>query len=154
MSDTSADFSRTSFRAGLQQDRDRDEFVGTDPADWENALGPNAEFTGTLEVEDNVRLEGKFDGELVTRGTVFVVSGARVTANVHAGFAVIAGTYKGELRCEKRVSLLATCRAQGKLITDGLSVESGAMFDGQVEMAKKPRPRQGPGATGSGTDER
>jgi cytoskeletal protein CcmA (bactofilin family) len=139
-----ADLLRTSAtNAGSPEDhRGRDEFVGTNPADWENALGPNAEFTGTLEVADNVRLEGKFDGELVTRGTVLVVSGARVNANIQAGFAVIAGVYKGEVRAEKRVSLLSTCRAQGKLITEGLAVESGALFDGNIEMTRKPRQRQ------------
>jgi cytoskeletal protein CcmA (bactofilin family) len=143
VSEYSTDLLRTPALGGVLSDsRGREEFVGTDPADWENALGPNAEFKGTLEVEDNVRLEGKFDGELLTRGTVLVVSGARVNANIQAGFAVIAGVYKGELRCEKRVSLLSSCRAQGKLITDGLAVEAGALFDGQIEMTKKSRPRQ------------
>ena len=144
MSEISSQVSRfTGSSRFTEGPAEREEFRGTDPAQWENALGPNAEFTGTLEVEDNVRLEGKFDGELHTRGTVYVVSGARVNANIQAGFAVIAGMYKGELRCEKRVSLLSTCRAQGKLVTDGFAVESGALFDGHVEMTKKSRPRNG-----------
>ena len=139
----SLEFSRVSLRNGSQSpSRKRDEFIGTDPADWENALGPDAEFTGTLEVEDNVRLEGNFQGELLTRGTIYIVAGAHVNANVQAGFAVIAGVYKGELRCEQRVSLLSSCRAQGKLVTDGLTMEAGALFDGKVEMTRKSTPKQ------------
>ena len=106
------------------------------PDDCKNFLGPDAEFNGTLVVQDDVRLEGTFKGEIRSEGTLQVVSGAKVNAKVQADFAVVAGAFEGEIRAKRRVDLLSTSRVQAKLMTTGFSVEPGAMFDGQVEMNK------------------
>ena len=106
------------------------------PEDCKNFLGPDGEFNGTLIVQDDVRLEGTFKGEIRTEGTVQVVSGAEVNAKVQADFAVVGGKFEGEVRAKRRVDLLATSRVQAKLMTTGFSVEPGASFDGQVEMNK------------------
>jgi cytoskeletal protein CcmA (bactofilin family) len=77
-----------------------------------------------------------------TRATLYVVPDAVVDAKVRAVFAIIGGNFKGEVQCEARVDLLSSCRAQGKVVTRGLTVQSGALFDGAVEMTEKSPPKR------------
>ena len=109
-------------------------------ADCPNVLARNTEFAGTIEVTDSIRLEGKFKGEVWTQGTLHVVPEANVQAKVQASFVVIGGKFKGNVNCEHRVDLLADCRATGSLSTSALTVEEGALFDGDVSMTKRPAP--------------
>jgi cytoskeletal protein CcmA (bactofilin family) len=108
--------------------------------DCPNVLAKDTEFSGTIEVTDSIRLEGKFKGEVWTQGTLHVVPEANVDAKIHAAYVVIGGTFKGDVECDRRVDLLADCRATGKLVTGALSVEEGAVFDGEVAMTKRPTP--------------
>ena len=105
--------------------------------DCPNVLAKNTEFSGTIEVADSIRLEGKFKGEVWTQGTLHVVPDANVQAKVQAAYVVIGGRFKGDVRCEGRVDLLADCRATGTLATSALTVEEGALFDGDVSMTRK-----------------
>lgn len=106
-------------------------------SDCPNVLARNTEFTGTIEVTDSIRLEGKFQGEVTTKGTLHVVPQANVQARVEAAYVVIGGTFKGEVQCERRVDLLSDCRATGTIVTAGMTVEDGAIFDGNVVMTKR-----------------
>lgn len=108
--------------------------------DCPNVLAKGTEFTGTIEVSDSIRLEGKFKGEVWTQATLHVVSDANVQAKVQAGYVVIGGRFKGDVNCEQRIDLLAECRATGSLVTRALTVEEGAVFDGDVAMTRKPAP--------------
>ncbi len=110
-------------------------------------LARDTEFSGTIEVTDSIRLEGKFKGEVWTQGTLHVVPEANVQAKVQAAFVVIGGRFKGEVDCQYRVDLQAQCRASGKLVTGALSVEEGALFDGEVAMTRKPAKPGTEGAT-------
>jgi cytoskeletal protein CcmA (bactofilin family) len=100
----------------------------------ENSLGAGASFTGTLVVQDGVRLEGKFEGDIQTKGTLQITNGAQVHAKIQAGFAVIAGTFQGEIRCEQRLDLLSTGRVEAEISTQRLTAEEGAQLNGRVHM--------------------
>ena len=106
----------------------------TPPERCQNFLAAGARFDGTLIVEDSVRLEGHFTGDIQTRGTLQVSQGARVEASVHASYVVIAGAFKGQIDSRERVDLLPAGRVKGDLRTRRLVVEDGAQFDGKIQM--------------------
>ncbi len=101
----------------------------------ENFLAPGARFEGTLVVNESVRLEGSFSGEIQTNGTLQIAKGAHVKAKVQAAFIVIAGAFEGQIESRERVDLLPTGQVRGDLRTKRLVVEDGAKFDGNLEMA-------------------
>jgi cytoskeletal protein CcmA (bactofilin family) len=105
--------------------------------EWPNVLAKGTSFSGTIEVTDSIRLEGKFDGEVRTEGTLYVVPNANVEGKIEASVVVIGGNFKGEVVCERRVDLEAECRATGRLTTRALTVQDGALFDGDIIMAKR-----------------
>lgn len=112
----------------------------SDSNEWPNVLAKGTSFSGTIEVADSIRLEGTFDGEVHTEGTLFVVPEAHVEGTIQASIVVIGGNFKGDIVCERRVDLEAACRASGSLTTRALTVEEGALFDGDVIMTKQTAP--------------
>lgn len=106
----------------------------TPPDRCTNVIAAGARWQGTLTVEDSVRVDGNFSGEINAKGTVHVADGAQVDAKVRAAFVVVSGSFRGEIRCEQRVDLLPRSRVNGEVITKVLSVQEGAIVDGRVQM--------------------
>lgn len=108
--------------------------VPTPPERCQNFLAAGARFEGTLVVEDSIRLEGSFNGQIQTSGTLQITSGAQVKADIHAAYVVIAGSFEGQIDSQQRVDLLPPGRIRADLRTRRLVVEDGAQFDGKIEM--------------------
>ena len=106
----------------------------TPPDRCANVIAQGAKWQGTLNVDDSVRIEGQFSGEVRAKGTVHVSEGAQVDAKIRALFVVVSGNVRGEIRCEQRVDLLPRSRVNGQVITKVLSVHEGAILDGSVQM--------------------
>lgn len=106
----------------------------TPPERCTNVIAAGAKWQGTLNVDDSVRIEGNFSGEVRAKGTVHVAEGAQVDAKIRALFVVVSGNLRGEIRCEQRVELLPRSRVNGEVITKVLSVHEGAILDGRVQM--------------------
>ena len=106
----------------------------TPPEKCTNVVAAGAKWKGSLTVDDSVRVEGTFSGEIQTKATVHIVEGAQVDAKVRAAFVVVAGSFQGEIRCEQRVDLTPRSRVTGEIYTKALSVQEGAKLDGRVQM--------------------
>jgi len=117
----------------------------TPPEKCTNVVAAGAKWKGTLTVEDSVRVEGTFSGEIQTKGTVHVADGAQVDAKVRAAFVVVSGSFQGEIRCDQKVELLPRSRVNAEVFTKVLSVHEGAKLDGRVQMTGS---LEGEGRTG------
>jgi cytoskeletal protein CcmA (bactofilin family) len=106
----------------------------TAPDKCTNVIAAGAKWKGSLTVDDSVRIEGNFSGEIQAKGTVHVSDGAQVDAKIHAAFVVVSGSFRGELFCEQRCDLLPRSRVSGEIIAKVLSVQDGAILDGRVDM--------------------
>jgi cytoskeletal protein CcmA (bactofilin family) len=115
----------------------------------QNFLAPGARFEGTLTVDDSIRVEGTFSGQIQTGGTLQITSGAQVRADIHASYVVIAGSFEGQIDSDQRIDLLPPGRIRADLRTRRLVVEDGAEFDGKIEMNPSPAPQPAPATTSS-----
>jgi cytoskeletal protein CcmA (bactofilin family) len=112
---------------------------GATPADQcANVIASGSKWSGTLNIDDSVRIEGNLTGEIVAKGTVHISDGARVEAKIRAAYIVISGSFKGELRCDERLELMPKSRVEGEMITKLLNVHEGAIVDGSLQMASEP----------------
>jgi cytoskeletal protein CcmA (bactofilin family) len=109
--------------------------TATPPDKCSNIIANGAKWSGTLKVDDSVRIDGMFSGEVVAKGTVHVSEGAQVDAKIKAAFVVIGGNFRGEIRCEHRVDLLPRSRTNGEVVSRVLNVHEGAVLDGRVQMS-------------------
>jgi cytoskeletal protein CcmA (bactofilin family) len=91
-------------------------------------------FDGTYRSSRDLRIEGQVKGTLECRGTLHVAQGAQVDAHVEAENVVVAGELSGEIVCRGRLQLMPTGRLRGKVSTQTLVINEGAIYEGQLEM--------------------
>lgn len=98
-------------------------------------LGVGTAYQGRLDFTGSVRIDGRFDGEVESEGTLVVGREAVITGQVKVGQLVLGGDLSGDVVAGTRVVLHKTARFRGTLTTPALSVEEGAVLEGQVRMS-------------------
>jgi len=109
--------------------------VASDGADVESLIGERTSFEGTLRTEGAVRLLGTIQGEIHSKGTIYVEERARVTARLTGAAVTVAGHVDGQIFCEGRVEIRPTGHVTGEINAGALIVQEGAYFDGNSKMA-------------------
>ena len=99
-----------------------------------NVIAAGSKWSGSLNIDDSVRIEGQLSGEVNAKGTVHIAESARVDAKIRAAFVVVSGSFKGEVRCTERLELMPKSRVEGQLVTKILNVHEGAVVDGSIQM--------------------
>jgi cytoskeletal protein CcmA (bactofilin family) len=97
-------------------------------------LGVGTTYRGRLDFTGSVRIDGRFEGEVESEGTLVIGREAVITGQVKVGQLVLGGTLTGDVVASTRVILHKTARFQGTLTTPALAVEEGAVLEGQLCM--------------------
>ena len=97
-------------------------------------LGKGSEFEGKLTFEGQVRIDGKFSGQIFTKDTLVIGEGARVNAEINAGTVIVNGVVEGNIRATQLIELHTPGRVKGNMETPALSIDKGVMFEGSCKM--------------------
>lgn len=97
-------------------------------------LGPEARFEGSLDFEGDVRIDGYFRGDIVSRDRLIVGEGARIEGTVRVGTLILNGTIEGVVIASQGAELESPGRLVGELHTPSLQVARGVVLDGTVHM--------------------
>lgn len=102
----------------------------------EKILDVDAQMQGTLSFKDpvNLRINGKFEGNLDIRGNLTVSSTAMIWADITGENIVIGGRVKGKITAKERLTLLPTAVVEGDIYPAKLNVAEGAIFEGHCSM--------------------
>jgi excisionase family DNA binding protein len=102
----------------------------------EKILDVDASMQGTLIFKDsvNLRINGRFEGVLNTKGNLMIGEQATVNADIIGEAIVVAGKVSGNITALKSLKLIAPARVVGDIKTPNLSVAEGATFDGNSKM--------------------
>jgi cytoskeletal protein CcmA (bactofilin family) len=98
-------------------------------------LGKGTEFKGVLSFEGTIRVDGKIDGEVLSKDTLIAGDGAFLQGEVSVGSIILSGKVVGNINASQKVHLLAPASIQGNIKTPKLIIEDGVTFDGKCEMA-------------------
>jgi len=126
--------------------RREDESVAMRPGEVHTLLGKGSEFEGKLTFEGQVRIDGKFSGQIFTKDILVVGEGAHVLAEVNAGTVIVNGMVEGNVRATQLVELHAPGRVKGNIETPALTMDRGVIFEGSCKMenlGKMPPPPPG-----------
>lgn len=97
-------------------------------------LGAGTSFVGRLTFGGVVRIDGEFEGEIVSSGTLVVGSQARVAGRIEVGRLVCDGFVAAEVAASSSVAVHARGRLVGSVRTPSLAVDEGGRLDGVVCM--------------------
>ncbi len=102
----------------------------------EKILDVDAAMQGTLSFKDpvNLRINGKFEGTLATRGNLTIGSSAIVFADITGDNIVIGGRIKGKVTARERLTLLSTAIVEGDIYPVRLNIAEGAILEGRCAM--------------------
>lgn len=100
-------------------------------------LGEKTEFKGILTFVGTTRIDGKFEGEVVTKDTLIVGKTANIKAEISAGTIVTQGKIHGNLVASKKVEIKEGSELIGNIKTPSLHIEENAIFEGNCEMIKR-----------------
>lgn len=109
-------------------------------------IGRGSCFEGKLTVENSVRIDGVFKGELICTGELTVSQSGEAEATLQCKNAYIDGVVKGSVRADK-VRLDTQTQFTGDVYTDSFTVSEGAIFHGSCSMESKKKSK--PPATGA-----
>ena len=100
-------------------------------------LGEGTEFNGLLSFEGTVRIDGKFEGEVVSKDTLILGESAVMNAEVSVGIIIVRGKIAGNIVASKKIEIRSEGEVIGNIKTPLLFIEEGAILDGKCEMIKK-----------------
>lgn len=102
----------------------------------EKILNVDAAMQGNLTFKEPVslRINGKFEGNLETRGNLIIASSAVVHADIIGDNIVIGGRVKGKITARERLTLLPTAVIEGDIYPAKLNVAEGAILESRCSM--------------------
>ena len=96
-------------------------------------IGRGTLFEGTMKVENSVRVDGVFKGELTCSGALTVSQSGEAYAHLEGKDIYINGIVRVTVHAEK-VRLDSQARFIGDIYANALSVSEGAIFHGSCSM--------------------
>lgn len=105
------------------------------PAEGATALGRSIRFKGELTGDEDLSLDGSFEGTIKLTGSRLTVGpNATVSAEISVGDAVILGRVVGNITAAGTVELRQSANVSGDVKAARLSIEESAVIKGRVEL--------------------
>jgi len=98
----------------------------------ETVLGADATFKGELSYEGAMRIEGRFEGKITSKGKLVVGKSAHVAGELSVAHAGVEGQFKGNVVASERVELSGSAQLTGDIRSPRLVVAEGATLVGNV----------------------
>ena len=97
-------------------------------------FGPESQVNGKLRFDGSLQIDGIFRGAIKTNDALVVGANATIEADIQCGSASISGSVVGNITATDTVTLASGAHVKGDIASPSLSMEKGAMFDGQSRM--------------------
>jgi cytoskeletal protein CcmA (bactofilin family) len=101
-------------------------------------LGPSITLRGELAGDEDLAIEGQFDGSINLRDHCLTVGvKGQVKAEVEASRVIVQGAVTGNITARERIEIRKTGRVMGDLVSPGIAIEDGAYFKGSIEILRE-----------------
>jgi len=99
-----------------------------------NLIGAGTEITGDVNSNGDIRIDGTLTGNLKTAGKVVIGETGRTNGEIDCKNSEVLGEIHGKIKVGELLSLKATARIFGDIITKKLAIEPGSKFTGNCKM--------------------
>lgn len=100
-----------------------------------NTIGAGTTVKGDIISDGDFRIVGKLVGTIHSKGKVVIGKNGSVDGEIICKNADISGAVKGSMKVDELLSLTATSKLEGEVITGKIAIEAGAVFSGQCQMS-------------------
>lgn len=99
-------------------------------------LGKDTEFEGKLSFTGTVRIDGRFKGDILAKGTLIIGETAVIDSQIQVSHAVICGEVRGDISAEKKIEIHTPAKVFGNIQAPVVTIDEGVIFDGNCQMQK------------------
>ncbi len=99
-------------------------------------LGRDTEFQGKLAFTGAVRIDGRFQGEILTEGTLIVGESASIESDIHASHIIVSGEIRGNIVADDRIEIHAPGKVYGNIHAPTVVIDEGVVFEGHCRMRR------------------
>lgn len=103
----------------------------------ESVLSAGLTIEGKIEGSGNVRVAGRFKGNVNVKGELMIEPGASIDGEVKADTILVGGEVRGQIAAASRVELKESGTLIGDLKAGSLTVAAGSKMRGKVEFGWK-----------------
>jgi cytoskeletal protein CcmA (bactofilin family) len=100
----------------------------------ETVFGAGVSIEGRIEGDADVRIGGKFKGDIQIKGDLSIEKGAQIKAKINAATVTIGGAVEGNVVASAQVKLLESAQLIGDLKATTLIVAAGSKMRGHMEF--------------------
>lgn len=101
-----------------------------------NMLGAGTTIKGDIQSNGDFRIDGTLIGSINSKGKIVIGTTGNVEGEVTCRNADISGKVKAQVTVSELLTLKATAKISGEIITSKLSIEPGAKFSGTCNMSE------------------
>jgi cytoskeletal protein CcmA (bactofilin family) len=101
-----------------------------------STIGVKSYFEGRFMVKGTLRIDGKFEGNMLDVEQIFIGPKGKVKSNIVASNVVIEGMVLGNIVAKNRVFLLPTAKIFGDIRTPELIIQNGVILEGNCHISK------------------
>lgn len=98
-------------------------------------LGPTLEIEGEIEGDENLVIQGRVQGKIISHKSLTVDGSGNVEATITTHSMIVSGRLSGNVDASEKVEI----RKEGKMIGDikapRIVIADGAKFKGNIEMS-------------------
>ncbi len=115
-----------------------------------NLIGNGTTIKGEVKSNGDIRIDGTLIGQVYSKGKIVVGNTGIIEGEIYCQNADFSGNIKAKVEVSELLTLKATSRLRGEIVTNKLAIEPGARFTGTCTMDKDsaedmktpPRPEQ------------
>lgn len=100
-------------------------------------IGKDTKLKGSVVAKGLIRIDGEMEGDVTTSGDVVVGESGKVSLELKARNVAVAGKFEGNMEAEGKLEIRSTGIVTGEVKTNGILIDDGAVFSGNVEMKRK-----------------
>lgn len=106
-------------------------------------LAKGVELKGEIKVEGTVRIDGRLEGDVHTKGEVIIGEDGMVKGSIHADSLISSGRIKATVTATGKIQLLKNAILIGEVHCPTMLMEEGAKFQGVSDMGVTGWPEEG-----------
>ena len=101
-----------------------------------SAVGRTMRVKGEMYSDEELYMDGEFDGILEVRHSLTIGPNGKVKANVKAKEVAVMGSIQGNVEAAGRIVIMTGASIVGNVKTAGIVIEDGAYFKGGIDILR------------------
>lgn len=106
----------------------------------ETIISNDAEFKGSIKFKDGLRLDGNFEGDINSDGTLFIGKSGVAKAEIKVGNIIVEGKSEGNITCRDKIELRSTAKIIGDITAVRLTIAEGVNIIGKCTVTTDKQP--------------